>query len=217
MDRNQICTIYLARHGETESNLNKIVDGHFNAPLTETGKNQAKALGERLKKIKFDAVFSSDLTRAKHTAELAALESKLVVNTTHLLRERFYGVYEGRPAEEYVRENQAMFEKLNSLNEDEKRKFRLYDTMETEEEMMTRFIAKLREIAVTFLGKNVLVVSHGSIMRAFLVHLGAGSREEFGPGTLINTAFIKLEADGIDFFVKEIVGHNKEKYRRGYS
>lgn len=209
MNKEKLCTIYLVRHGETESNINGIVDGHFNAPLTEQGQEQARVLGKELQDIKFDAAFSSDLIRAKHTAELALLDRKLAVNATHLLRERFYGIYEGRHADQYYRDNQAMFEKIQNLTEEEIRKFKVYESMESEEEMVSRFITKLREIAVTFSGKNVLVVSHGSIMRAFVVHMGFGQREDFGGGTLKNTAYIVLESDGVDFFLKEIVGHIK--------
>ena len=126
-----------------------------------------------------------------------------------MLRERFYGAYEGKPSQDYNQDNQVMFEKLQALSEQEKRKFKVYDTIESEEEMMTRFIIKLREIALTYLGKTALVVSHGSIMRTFLVHIGFGKREDFGGGTLRNTAYIKLESDGVDFFIKEIDGQVK--------
>ena len=57
------CTIYLIRHGETEWNEKKLIQGHSDIPLNEKGKLQSEQLGEKLKDIHFEAVFSSDLIR----------------------------------------------------------------------------------------------------------------------------------------------------------
>jgi broad specificity phosphatase PhoE len=203
------CTIYLVRHGETENNVNDIVQGHVDSPLTDKGIQDVKRLQRELKNIKFDAVFSSDIGRAVKTAQLVMAEKQLAVNTTHLLRERFYGDYEGHPAKKYYQDNEAMFAKFETLGEAAKRKFKVYPSMESEEEAMGRFIQKLREIAVTFLGKTVLVVSHGTVMRTFLFHLGYMSRQQLTHGSLLNSGYIKLESDGVDFFVKKFVGYKK--------
>src|SRR3989338_5919677 len=90
------CTIYLVRHGETEWNEKKIIQGHSDIPLNKKGELQAKELGQEFKGIHFDAVFSSNLIRAKRTAEIAVLEKKLAVVTTNALRERMFGRFEGK-------------------------------------------------------------------------------------------------------------------------
>jgi broad specificity phosphatase PhoE len=71
-DRNMknYSTIYLTRHGETEWNEKKIIQGHSDIPLNKKGIKQANLLGMELKNIHFDAVFSSDLVRAKKSAEI---------------------------------------------------------------------------------------------------------------------------------------------------
>ncbi len=210
MDK-QLTTIYIIRHGETEHNVNEIIQGQADSSLTELGEEQAKYLASEFKDIHFDAIFSSDLFRAKRTAEIISIERQLAVNTTKLLRERSYGVYEGRPVKDYFAENRAMFEKLKTLSEEEKRAFRIYSTQETNVEIVARMLTFLREIAVAFTGKTVLAVSHGSIMRALLMHLGYATYDELPGRSIENTGYIKLESDGIDFFIKELKGVNKVK------
>lgn len=204
------CRLYIVRHGQAQANVDKIVAGITDTPLTELGVTQACSRAEEFANIKFEAVFSSNLSRARRTAEIIAIDKKLLVNTTELLREKNFGVYEGKHEKFFFEENRLMFEKLEKLSEEEKRKFKVYPSLESEEEMMARFLLKLRELAVTYKGKNVLVVSHGSIMRTFLIHL-FGPRQDFPWGSLANTAYIVVESDGVDFFLKNLVGHIKPK------
>ncbi|CAG8833131.1 536_t:CDS:2, partial [Racocetra persica] len=56
-------------HGETNANLNHILQGHMDSELNKTGKEQAEIVGRRLRKMKFDHIYTSDLSRAKKTAE----------------------------------------------------------------------------------------------------------------------------------------------------
>ncbi|MBL8029816.1 MAG: histidine phosphatase family protein [Candidatus Doudnabacteria bacterium] len=203
------CTIYLVRHGETEFNVQEIIQGHTDSPLTESGKSQAKTVQEAFKNIEFSAVFASDLLRAVHTAQIISAERKLAVNTKKLLRERHFGKYDGRPAEEFRRENEHLFEKINSLPEEERRKMRFGENYESEEEVGGRTVQILREIAVTYPGQNVLVVTHGGVMRSLLIRLGYGNYNELKGKTIGNTAYAVLESDGVDFFIKETKGIKK--------
>lgn len=61
---NNFCTFYVVRHGETEWNVARKIQGHLDSSLTENGLSQAKELGKQLQTTHFDAVFSSDLLRA---------------------------------------------------------------------------------------------------------------------------------------------------------
>ncbi len=198
---NQYCTIYLVRHGQTEWNVKKLIHGHADSPLTALGKGQAAELASELKNIRFSVIFSSDLLRAKRTAEIIALEHKLAVETKKALRERNYGQLEGKPVEEI-----KLLEELQ-----EKADEYLYRShkIESDSKMIARLITFLREISVAYAGEIVLMVTHGGLMRALLVHLGFGTNEELRGGSIDNTAFIKLESDGVDFFIKETKGVNK--------
>ncbi|GAC1672072.1 MAG: histidine phosphatase family protein [Candidatus Dormibacteraceae bacterium] len=89
--------IYLVRHGETEWSASGRHTGNTDIPLTPLGEERAKALQPRLSSIKFDAVYSSPMQRARRTAELAGFPNP---ELNDLLREVDYGDYEGRTSKE---------------------------------------------------------------------------------------------------------------------
>lgn len=208
-EEKQYCTIYLARHGETEANINHICSGFSDSPLTENGINQAKDLGRRLKDVHFDAVFSSDIWRAHHTAKLALLDRQLTITTSKLLREKNFGAFEERPYSEHKKEIENILNQMKIITDKERFKIKASPTEESEEEAVVRFIRALREISLAYLGKTIFIVSHGATMRLLLTHLGFGTRQEL-LGSVTNTAHVVLESDGIDFFVKETFGINKK-------
>lgn len=194
----KLTTIYIARHGESEGNVKKILQGQLDLALTSRGKQQAKLLSKNLSKTSFSAVFSSDLIRARTTATILALERKIAVETSKLLRERSFGKLEGN--KEDVRK---LIRKLDSLSYKKWLRFKLFDDMETSEEAIGRFITFIREIAIAYTEKNILIISHASIMRAFLIHLGFAKPSHLPSGSIPNAAYFVLETDGIDFFIKE--------------
>lgn len=91
--------LYVVRHGQTYFNIYNKLQGWSNSPLTQKGIDGAKATGERLKDVHFDAAYCSDTTRAMDTAKLI-----LQANTASTIkephpamnfREEFYGYFEG--------------------------------------------------------------------------------------------------------------------------
>lgn len=88
--------LYLARHGETVDNVNKIMQGQTQGQLNENGINQARQLAEELKGKHFDAFVSSDLKRSVDTCRIVAEPHHAEVRTTPLLRERDWGSFTGR-------------------------------------------------------------------------------------------------------------------------
>lgn len=201
MDKNKYCHIYVVRHGQTDWNVQSIIQGHSDIPLNENGVMQAKQLTEKMTSVKFDAVFSSDLIRAKRTAEIIVLEKKLAVKTTEALRERFFGRFEGKDWRQYDREIVTLLKKYRKAGYDQKKA-----VMETDESMVQRVIPFLREVAVGYSGKTVLMVSHGGLMRTLLIHLGFGTYETIPPGSIKNLGYVKLDSDGVDFFISGTSG-----------
>ena len=196
-----LATVYVVRHGETDWNIKGVIQGHTDIPLNSKGKTQAKNLSAKLKDVFFDAVFSSDLMRAKETAEIVALEKKIAVQATQLLRERNFGTLEGKSA--------VLLDQLRKdiayLSDEEKYTYRLQADIENDEEVISRFITYIREIAIGYPNKNILMVTHGGMLRMLLLHLGIFSYEKPEFGRIGNTAYIVLQCDGVDFFVKELV------------
>ncbi len=88
-------TILLVRHGETDWNRERRVQGHSDRPLNSTGMAQAEALVEELADEPIDAVYSSDLARAFDTAQGVASARALHVQPLPELREKNFGTWEG--------------------------------------------------------------------------------------------------------------------------
>ena len=83
------------RHGETDWNAGRRIQGHIDVPLSVAGHAQARAAGNALANEGFAAIYSSDLTRARQTAEATAHLAHVPLHLLTGLRERHYGVFQG--------------------------------------------------------------------------------------------------------------------------
>lgn len=200
---NKYCTFYIVRHGETEWNVAGKLQGHANSELTTNGIIQVESLREEIKDIHFEAIYSSDLSRTKKTAEILNIERKLAINTTKLLRERSFGEHEGKKGNIYRKEIRNLIEIYKKLADEQKKKYK-YPGVETDEEIISRFIVFLRETATAYPDKKVLIVSHGGAMATFLIHLGYASYTD--ELIVSNASFAVIESDGVDFIIKETNG-----------
>ena len=202
------CCLYLVRHGETDWNVKGLVQGQIDIPLNKKGETQAKELAKKLRLVKFAAVFSSDLLRAKRTAQIIAMEKKLTAVAKQVLRERDFGEFEGRPGPWLESWRKMLAVGIEDLVEGEKKELlKFHQGVESDEELMGRFIPFLREVALAYPGKNVLIVTHGSVLRTFLIKIGYFKNQlESFKATIKNGSYIKILSDGVDFFVKETEG-----------
>jgi len=155
---------YVVRHGETAANSRNIVQGQSDVPLNDTGLAQAARLAERLKTVRFDAVYSSDLSRAMRTARIVAPGCEPI--PTRALREWDLGDWVGRPLDEVKR-----------LYPDEVDGF-LHDREElritggeSKREAYGRVCRFLDELAERESGKRLLLVTHCGVIRAMLKHV----------------------------------------------
>ncbi len=87
--------IYLARHGQTDWNLEMRAQGRIDLSLNATGRAQAEEMRENIKDLEFDAVYASPLKRAAETAEIA-VGDRYDINYHDLLIERSFGDFEGK-------------------------------------------------------------------------------------------------------------------------
>ena len=148
-------TLVLVRHGETDWNRDRRVQGHSDIPLNDTGREQAKDLAKQLSGEHLDAVFASDLARARETAEIATAGTELDVRELVDLRERHFGTWEGLTDEDI----RARFPESRTGP---------WGDGETIDEMSARVVAALRAIAAEHSGGTVLVATHGGPVRAVL-------------------------------------------------
>ena len=152
-------TILIARHGQSDWNLEKRWQGFADRPLTAKGCEQAEALAQRLAHIELDAIYSSDLQRARETAAVVARSQGLEVQQVPDLREVDVGSWSGltRPeAEERFPEGFARW-KLGYPG---------WKDGETYEAMTDRVLGAVTRIASEHDRGRVLIVSHGGPIRA---------------------------------------------------
>ena len=152
-------TIYLIRHAEAEGNLYRIFQGHKDVMLTERGELQVRALAERFREIPVDAVYSSDLSRAWETCELALGKVPYVKDAR--LREIDVGTLVGLTAEECTeRYGQGHFDAREKLD------FSPYGG-ECREDLLRRIRSFLKELQRSEY-ERVAVFTHAGLILALL-------------------------------------------------
>jgi len=184
--------------------VSDIIGGDF--PLTEKGIAQAKKRAQDLKHLSFTAAFSSHLIRAHQTATILSTHHQLTVSKEHDLREREFGIYEGKLYSEAKDKFAAFYNSLEGKSRDEQLRRKMHPSMESPLEAIMRWRDSLQKITRNFPGQNLLVVSHGSVMRSFLIYLGVGDFSELTTRAITNTGYFVLESNADDFSLKNIVG-----------
>ncbi|MGM9971586.1 MAG: histidine phosphatase family protein [Anaeroplasmataceae bacterium] len=147
--------LFLVRHGQTDQNKMKKIQGRRDFPLNETGKEEAKALGLWLKKnnMKFDVIMSSPLIRAKETAQIIKdvlmFEQDVIINENFI--ERSFGECEGLDVCDEVF--------VNILNDKA-------IGLEKSDDIKKRVIDECMRMNSIYSDKKVLVVSHSHTIKA---------------------------------------------------
>jgi len=140
-----VTTLLLVRHGETDWNADGRLQGQTDRPLSDYGREQARQLAEDLQGEGFDAIYSSDLSRARETAEIVGGRLGLRVELDPDLREKDWGNWEG----------------LTSVERD-----RVEFVGESTEAHQERTLRALRRLSERHPGDaRILVVTHGGSMR----------------------------------------------------
>ncbi len=154
--------IYVTRHGQTDYNARKLMQGQIDIPLNETGIEQAKATREKVGDVKFDAVYASTLGRAITTASIIGNIDKDKIITDERILEADFGRYDGVG---YFSVGPAMFCYWGFPEI-----FKAPRGVETVESMVERTSSFLAELEKKDY-ENVLVVCHGGIIRALRGYL----------------------------------------------
>ena len=102
--------LYIIRHGQTDWNIAKKIQGRQDIPLNERGHFQAQCLGKAMENRPITAVFSSPQIRAMETAIAVTSPAGVPVIPVRDLMEINYGVWEGKTEEELLRDDRALYE-----------------------------------------------------------------------------------------------------------
>ena len=148
--------IWLTRHGQTDYNAQKLMQGRLDIPLNSTGILQAKAVRDKIGDIKFNAVYSSPLDRAITTASIIGNIPKENVITDDRIIEVGFGIYEGRPYGN-LGLRMTLFWTYPEF-------FKAPETVETISNMIQRSHSFLKELESKDYD-NVLIACHGGIIR----------------------------------------------------
>ena len=200
-------TIYLVRHGQADWNVERRLIGHTDRPLTDLGRKQAKELAETLSPIRFDSIYSSDLSRARETAEIIATLRNLPVTTDPRFREKSFGPIEGISHKEM----EEIYKEWGNYTEEQKWNISQAGE-ETNIAAATRALSVLQEVGRKEEGKTILIATHGGFIRFLLIKLGVGDFDKVGG--IDNCGYVKLIFSGGTFTVAETVGLRtwKEKH-----
>jgi probable phosphoglycerate mutase len=157
--------IILIRHGETEWNSQKRMQGHSNSDLSSVGQAQIQALGQWMKNVPFDLIYSSDSPRAKQTAEAITQFSGHELQFDQRLREKNLGVFEGLTSEEARERHPEVFRLFKTAGS----KY-VIDEGESTQQLQDRALEIVNEIRIKHPEKRVLLVTHGGFIRVVMKH-----------------------------------------------
>jgi probable phosphoglycerate mutase len=187
-----VTTLLLARHGETDWNSERRWQGHADQPLNARGREQARVLGAELSGRPIDAIYSSDLLRARETAEIVASELGLEVRVEPGLREVDVGSWSGLAHGEIETNDPEGFRRWQEGGKG-------WEHGESYDEMATRVVAAVTEIAAAHPDETLLVVTHGGSIRACraaAAGLDYGRSRVAGIGSTENCAVVELRVAG---------------------
>lgn len=157
--------VYFLRHGQTAYNEdNNRYCGRTDIPLTEKGRGQAGSVHQQLKHISFDAVYTSPLQRASHTAQIASGQRDIIKDDR--LMEADFGEWEGKTKEEFIAENEALW--TDWMNDPLMTK--AGGTGETAQQIVKRVDAFFKEVLEKHTSGNIMVVAHNGVNRLYLAY-----------------------------------------------
>lgn len=152
--------LYLARHGQTDWNLEMRAQGRKDQPLNDAGRKQARELGKKLADLDFDICYASPLKRAAETAEIA-VDGRVRILYDDRLVERSFGEFEGRIVKSWS-------ELVDGVNIDDI----TLDKIEGDVEPVKSMLDRVEDFVMDLKRKynddaKILVVGHGAMSKAF--------------------------------------------------
>ena len=157
--------LYLLRHGQTDWNIKGRVQGWTDTLINDTGVEQARLAAQKLKRYDIETIYSSDLKRAKKTADIVSGYLDLPVHYTKRLREINFGKAEGIKKTDLIAKFPHISPAFNDINNPERYEVR-YPNGESIGEVQQRFIKFVNKLSDEG-RKNVLIVTHGMLVRIF--------------------------------------------------
>lgn len=204
MGVNKNKNLYLIRHGQTEFNKLKIVQGSgVDSSLNEVGVSQAKHFHSAYRRIPFGKIFISNLKRTFETAK-PFIDMKIPFKKMEELNEISWGIYEGKPSS---KEMHKAYHKLNK-NWDAGNFEERMEGGESAQEMKDRLLVAIDSIKTEQVD-DLLVVCHGRAMRCLVCLLKNESIKNMSKVDHFNTGLYKFrfENDAFNLLVQNDTSH----------
>ncbi|KAK9465627.1 histidine phosphatase superfamily [Lipomyces arxii] len=204
----RILQIFIIRHGQTNENVRRIIQGHQNTNLNDLGISQAKTCGSLLQYVHFDAIWSSDLNRCIQTRDQALATQigvlpKNRIHTTTAFRERSFGDLEGCEASVATKILQRRGQNWMTAGE---------DVLQFQNKVLTGFDTAVAD-SQEHRFKRIAIVSHGgtiaSLINGLLKRRGFRLSDHIpnsSLGNLGNTSITIVNVGGDD--IGEVVEYN---------
>ena len=157
--------IILIRHGETDWNSQQRMQGHSNSDLSEVGRGQIQALGELMKNVSFDHIYSSDSLRARQTAEAITQYSGHTLQFDQRIREKNLGVFEGLTSTEAKERHPEIYRLFKTAGANY-----VIDEGESTQQLLERALEFIEEIRLRHPQERVVMVTHGGVVRVLMKH-----------------------------------------------
>lgn len=190
--------LYIIRHGETEWNREKRLQGRSDIELNDYGVELAKITSEALKNVKFDKIYSSPLKRAYRTAEIIKGNRQIEIQTDDRLREMCFGEYEGKVTDTLPEEFWKFF--------DDPANYVPTTGGESYEDVVRRASSFIYEVVVPASKEidRMLIVAHGALNKALMITLNHQGIEDYWSGVFQKNCCVNIyNINGTDFELKQ--------------
>jgi len=186
--------IVLVRHGETKWNVERRIQGQGDSPLTEAGIEQARAIGKRLARERFDRLVASDLGRAMQTAREIGVLTRHEPTPDARFRERHFGAGEGLTYAQIDERFPGAFSRVREVDPD----FRIPGG-ESRREFHERVVRGLEALAHEHRGQSLVVVTHGGVLATLYRHVHGIELSVPHAIPILNASYNALTHDGEAF------------------
>ena len=192
------CFLHLVRHAQTDWNAQKRLQGHVDIPLNEKGLAEAQLIAKEFEGRSFGGIYSSPLQRAHATAQMINHSHQHDIQLHDALKEATYGAMDGIFIHDYYLKCCEKVANFHALTFQEKLHFKLAADSESYFETYQRVRPLLNEIALKHLGQEVIVVTHGGLMRAVMGML----MEDVKEIQIQNVGYLTLTGNGSDLVIQ---------------
>jgi probable phosphoglycerate mutase len=189
MAADTMTTLLLIRHGETAWNAEHRIQGRLDVPLSTTGVWQTGRLTQRLANEAIDALIASDLARAWMTGAPLADARGLTMVPDPRLRERVFGIFEGKTLDEIAAEHPDEFAAWRARDVDWR-----VPGGESGAEFIGRVLEAIEEISVSYAGRTVAVVTHGGVLDVVYRNARALAWDAPRDHLMLNASINRLQA-----------------------